>query len=108
VLRTAWCGPQPQLEFFSYKEAELNLTKSSQMTDAGSLPHVNILQSVPGMAHFAGTGPADSYCATCIYWQVQGKRTSPSCEKFRSLTNGKNTPLIPAGTPACRHYEAQQ
>lgn len=59
--------------------------------------------TVPGMAHWAGTGPPGTTCATCRFhfgW----------CKKFRSMmtpTGQRREKLIrvPDNIPSCKYYE---
>ena len=60
--------------------------------------------TVPGMAHFAGTGPANTQCLTCKFWSKFRKR---ACGKFFDLT-GKHGPQINGNPQSCRHYEPRQ
>ena len=87
-------------------ENEPNLT-------SGFTPDLSrcIQQSVPGMAHFAGTGPAGATCKTCAHLGYE--RLTPSllakhfggCAKFRKLTGRHGPRAIPPSTPACRYFE---
>jgi len=75
----------------------------------------------PGMAYFAGSGPAGKYCGDCKFWtyyrQVRkprfNRRTGaeewPSykwrgCAKFRDLT-GQVGPQIDDRLHACKYFE---
>lgn len=79
---------------------------------AGYAPDLarQIRQSVPGMAHFAGTGPSNATCGECGHlgyerfskakaWRFGG------CAKFFKLTGNHSPKAIPPSTPACRHFE---
>ena len=67
---------------------------------------------VPGMAHFAGTGPAWTHCHQCRHWS--GKRPKGDldsigkgqCDKAARMLRRKSTPKVPGVTMACKHYEA--
>lgn len=50
-----------------------------------------------GMAHFAKTGPANTYCSQCDY------RAKGGCQKFVELTKSKIR-MFPGETPSCRHF----
>lgn len=52
-----------------------------------------------GMAHFAQTGPANTYCKQCHF------RWKGGCSKFVELTKdvGK-IHTFPGDTPSCRHF----
>jgi hypothetical protein len=61
--------------------------------------------AVPGMAHFANTGPPDTYCRTCIFWGYQqGVRRHGGCRKYQELMH-RDGPKVRASTPSCRYYE---
>ena len=65
--------------------------------------------SIPGMAHFAGTGPDGAVCGRCGYWIFVniGHGTSPRCSKYAEMMGGKFGPAkIPHNTPACRYFKA--
>jgi hypothetical protein len=71
--------------------------------------------TVPGMAHFAGTGPRNKCCGSCQffgYWKrvinqagnlVTSKRAT-GCGKFHALT-GKHGPAINKSLSACKYFE---
>ena len=75
--------------------------------------------SVPGMAHFALTGPAGRTCRECEHWGAGGGRDGGyyadgqrllkprMCNKYRKLMllGRKNSPLIRYDTPSCRHFD---
>jgi hypothetical protein len=66
--------------------------------------------TVPGMAHFAGTGPSGATCGGCVHWDKRdersliGKHKPRRCDKFRQLMQGMDGAPIPASTPACKYY----
>ena len=71
----------------------------------------------PGMAFWAGTGPAGQTCGDCVfkgYWATKvnksgtpvGSRRSKGCAKFRDLT-GTHGPAINQYLPACKYFEAR-
>jgi hypothetical protein len=67
-------------------------------------------QTEPGMAHFAGTGPAGATCGKCGFWGYK-KPTSRDrmvshngCYKYYELMK-KDGPAIKASLPACKYYE---
>jgi len=67
-----------------------------------------VRNTIPGMAHWAGTGPKGSTCGTCknlvdIQWGV-GRTTR--CQKYYSMMNKKWGPKkIDPQTPSCKYYE---
>jgi hypothetical protein len=70
--------------------------------------------SVPGMAHFAWTGPAGTTCAQCGFWDrpkylPAGKavayRCLKACELARRARRRGRLAAVPATTPTCRYFE---
>jgi hypothetical protein len=85
---------------------------------AGYTPELTaqIRATRPGMAHWAGSGPADKTCGECQhlgYWrQIQNatgdnidNRHYGGCAKYSQLAGGKHGAVILPGTPACRHFQ---
>jgi len=50
-----------------------------------------------GMAHFATTGPANTFCSQCDY------RSKGGCAKFVQMTKGK-LKMFPGETPSCKYF----
>jgi hypothetical protein len=84
---------------------------------------VEHIQSAPGMAHFAGTGPKGKTCGQCSFWGYQklsksdktnnntGEvyRTSTAndgCKKFFILTE-RHGPKIRPNLLACKYFEGK-
>jgi len=75
-----------------------------------------INSTVPGMAHWAGSGPADADCSQCKFFGyaqsmrnaageiITSKFRKTACGKFHELT-GKHGPDIRGSAKACRHFE---
>lgn len=69
--------------------------------------------AVPGMAHWAGSGPAGETCRGCTHWgaYVPHKRDevgllrNRQCQKFKRMAGGVAGAGVPAPTMACRHFE---
>jgi hypothetical protein len=75
--------------------------------------------AVPGMAHFAGSGPAGKHCGDCEflrYWRQRpgqwdhtlsevSQRTykASGCAKFKELT-GKHGPTVSGTNKACKYF----
>ena len=69
--------------------------------------------TVPGMAHFAGTGPAGTTCSACAHWnhgnpltirrRLDGQLRAHPCGMFKALTDADGADIPPA-TPSCRHF----
>lgn len=69
-----------------------------------------LVDSVPGMAYFAGTGPAGKICRGCAFWQdlsEDGKWARERCAKYRDLTHRVGE-KIPGGTKACKYFESKR
>lgn len=87
------------------------------MTEIPGVP--SQAQVVPGMAHFAGTGPAGKHCDSCAfygYWRKRAERWDDrlqqftrrtycygGCEKFWKLT-GSHGPAVSKSNKACKYY----
>src|SRR5262245_38293745 len=74
-----------------------------------------IRASEPGMAHWAGSGPAGKTCGECQHWNFWRQIRNASgavicteqhkgCQKYQQLTNKKG-PEISRQLPACRHFQ---
>lgn len=73
----------------------------------------------PGMAHFAGSGPALKTCRECEFWggpqpdyrskngKWRGLIKPARCRKYRALT-GAIGDEIPDDAAACRHFEESE
>lgn len=78
-----------------------------KLTKAPAELQKQIDMTIPGMAHFAGTGPPGTICGQCVHWNefwtepLNGKR----CRKYTQLTNRRGTKAIERHTPSCRHFE---
>jgi len=81
------------------------------------------VQSEPGMAHFAGTGPRGKTCGHCIYWgyskeygrektnKETGEKYKPmkaheGCKKY-FLVTGKHGPAIKSALLSCKYFEGK-
>ncbi len=88
------------------------------MTDADGRSRI-YAATMPGMAHFALTGPEGKTCRECFFWQPQprapdfeppilrnsGKRT---CRQYKNLMRGKSGNAVPHDAPACRYFEQEK
>jgi hypothetical protein len=60
-------------------------------------------RSYPGMAHFAGTGPANTECRGCAYWcpdhtkgsKPVGTVKGARCRKYARLMQTETGPMVP-------------
>jgi hypothetical protein len=95
---------------------------SSHMTMIKGAPDTSVV--VPGMAHFAGTGPAAKTCGDCVFrgykreavhgkWdarlqmEVYRNYRVQKCSKFKSLT-GNHGPDIAADNRSCKYFQQRQ
>jgi hypothetical protein len=53
------------------------------MTQLPGVP--NSRDVIPGMAHFAGTGPTGTYCFQCSYFWNGSERSAGECREFMRL-----------------------
>jgi hypothetical protein len=76
-----------------------------------------VAQTHPGMAHFAGTGPAGLSCRSCTNWQPftpdwygtngkhKGQPKPQPCRAYTKYTMGQIGPKVPHDARACKHFE---
>ena len=66
-----------------------------------------VYTTVPGMAHFAFTGPPGTTCGGCAHWQsVPINAVSKCCLKYRAMTpKVKAVQHIPKNQPSCMFFE---
>jgi hypothetical protein len=77
-----------------------------------------VKQTLPGMAHWAGTGPADTTCGGCKHYgyasvvrDAQGNvlhtvHKEKRCGRYWELMHRHGAELPPS-TPSCRQYETK-
>jgi hypothetical protein len=75
-----------------------------------------VKQTLPGMAHWAGTGPAGTTCEQCRFFgysaplrnglgeTVSAIKKDKCCHRYFRLMKQHGKPLLPQ-TPSCRHFE---
>jgi hypothetical protein len=69
-----------------------------------------IKSTVPGMAHWAGSGPAGAKCGGCAWFKsvTRGLGASTRCEKYSRMMDGRvGAKKLPPDTPACKYFEAK-
>jgi hypothetical protein len=77
-----------------------------------------IRRTVPGMAHWAASGPFGETCGSCRflgYWKQRrngsgetiGTARAKGCAEFHRLT-GTHGPAPPKNTEACRHFQRKE
>jgi len=75
-------------------------------------------RTVAGMAHFAGTGPANATCRECVHWtgcgestgyaakKIGGGQIKPrACAQFKSMMRGQIGGKIPYDVAACKYFD---
>lgn len=84
-------------------------------------PHMTIAQgdevarmqamSVPGIAHWAGSGPEGKTCRECTFWSCsksykrnEGQLEPRRCRKFPRLSGGTLGAGVPHDTAACKWF----
>lgn len=75
---------------------------------------------VPGMAHFANTGPAGKTCLDCKFWAPAadggvsyysksgghgGAIKDHRCQRYREMMQGAWGAKIPARTASCKYFD---
>ena len=64
--------------------------------------------TVPGMAHWSGTGPEGATCGKCAFYGTvlnHLERLIPKrCRKYAEMVNKCGPEPIPERTLACRHF----
>lgn len=75
--------------------------------------------SYPGMAHFARTGPVNTTCRECIFWEhgshdyrakngkYRGLIEPARCRKYRQITSQQGD-KIPDDAPSCKYFEVNE
>ena len=61
--------------------------------------------TVPGMAHFAGTGPKGKYCGDCVYLVTRIGAKGYGCDKYRMMMGRRTENEVPRQTRACKYFE---
>lgn len=75
--------------------------------------------TVPGMAHWAGSGPVGMTCLKCVSWDGcgndpgyyaekgdhKGSIKPRSCRKYQTMMGGKEGSAVPYYTAACKYFE---
>ena len=78
-----------------------------------------VSETTPGMAHFAGTGPVDTTCRMCRWWNPDpdslrvgrlkrdkaGVLKNRRCRKYTSLKQGMIGRGVKPEQRSCRHFE---
>lgn len=93
--------------------------ETSHLTEPRGESFTSMLQRThPGMAHFAGTGPAGLTCRQCVFWSVGaldwhsaggkhgGALKARGCRAYTKFTMGKTGQKVPHDAHVCKHYEA--
>lgn len=72
--------------------------------------------TVPGMAHWAGSGPPSRSCRECKFWEENGYYAKSSfhgqtlkpghCKQYSRMMQGTVGGRIPHETASCKYFEA--
>ena len=81
-----------------------DFSAQEQLTDISTVSRYDVSRTVVGMAHFAGTGPDNTTCGGCAFWQTDNPKRKPICKKYRMMTGDDRKP-VPHGTSSCRYFE---
>lgn len=82
----------------------MTLVKKDLRLTEGALPDWQMNASMPGMAHFAGTGPDGATCGGCSHWHPIPRANKQHCRKYVQLTGDSKGKPIPSSTWACRWW----
>lgn len=98
-------------------DGEVTIFKNSIQDHLTSGPVDTLARAThPGMAHFAGTGPALKTCRECIFWnhrlydyrakngKWRGLILPADCNKYRQMTQRAGE-KIPDYAAACKYFE---
>lgn len=81
---------------------------------------VSKADAIPGMAHFAGTGPYATRCDACAHVEGYGREASSkgfgalkpvTCAKWRELMGergGKKQPSFSHANKSCKYFERRR
>lgn len=72
--------------------------RQTLFADTGAPVRTDMARTVPGMAHFAGSGPEGASCGGCLHWRG-------SCLQFARMMPAAGGIAVAAETPACRYFE---
>ncbi len=75
-------------------------------------------RTVPGMAHWAGSGPKGKTCRQCLFWdncgadpgyyaktgKHHGSIKPRSCRKYQQMMNNIEGPAVPHTAAACKYF----
>lgn len=64
--------------------------------------------TVPGMAHFAGTGPKGKCCGDCVELMPRTGARGYGCERYRRMMGRQPENEIPRQAKACKYFEPRK
>lgn len=67
-----------------------------------------VARTVPGMAHWAGSGPAGKFCGGCAHFMSvsRGLGSSTRCGKYSQMMDGRTgSKKLPPETASCKYFE---
>ena len=80
------------------------------MTDHLTKPNADLEamreRTIPGMAHWAGSGPKGKVCGECEFYTLHniGIGRSPRCRKYFMMMRMWGRTLLPLNTPSCKYF----
>jgi len=64
--------------------------------------------TVPHMAHFAGTGPDGTRCNQCKYFKsIPGKFSRNYCHKYFEMMGSKARNILEGNPRSCKYFEGR-
>jgi hypothetical protein len=66
-----------------------------------------VRNTIEGMAHWAGTGPAGTCCGDCVHLVKRGGLGGYICGEFARIMGYSPLTAIPRQTKSCSHFEAR-
>lgn len=66
-----------------------------------------VARTIPGMAHWAGSGPNGRICGECAFFYSVSRGVGQSfrCQKYYNMMDREGSKKIPPGTPSCKYFE---
>jgi hypothetical protein len=58
-----------------------------------------------GQPHWAGTGPAHTYCKECAFWKKEGRERNHRCSRYSELMQGRRGPAVPGDAASCKYFQ---
>lgn len=66
------------------------------------------IKTHPGMAHFAGSGPAWKACKACRHFKKNdGSSTKGTCREWKRMMPKQKAIAFPQDAAACKYFQAE-